>query len=186
MVNFARLLTTNPRSPRGERLPHYLINMALITFQSTLPTRGATIVYSQDSDDILISIHAPHAGSDQSHWWVLLQHPDFNPRSPRGERLIGFGIPMSSYNFNPRSPRGERPTLDRNHSFLFLFQSTLPTRGATYFIRQFVVTTKNFNPRSPRGERPCATQPKLRALQFQSTLPTRGATYYNMQIITIF
>ena len=80
----------------------------------------------------LISIHAPRVGSD--HILHLLDHkpPNFNPRSPCGERLIetksdGFlpsisihaprvgsdpgknGIKKALNYFNPRSPCGERP-----------------------------------------------------------------------------
>ena len=34
-------------------------------------------------------------------------------------------------NFNPRSPRGERLDLHKKYEIYLLFQSTLPTRGAT-------------------------------------------------------
>ena len=54
----------------------------------------------------------------------------FNPRSPRGERLLQRFVFACFLYFNPRSPRGER-----------------------LFIIKEVVKTQNFNPRSPRGER---------------------------------
>ena len=34
------------------------------------------------------------------------------------------------------------------------FQSTLPARGATFFVAQKVCKKSHFNPRSPHGERP--------------------------------
>ena len=56
-------------------------------------------------------------------------------------------------NFNPRSPRGERPSARRTTSAAWLFQSTLPSRGATNELVQ-----------------------QQGAAAFQSTLPSRGAT----------
>ena len=58
--------------------------------------------------------------------------------------------------FNPRSPYGERPAQPTSSRALWVFQSTLPLRGAT---RQQAILAQN-------GE-------------FQSTLPLRGATLFN-------
>ena len=58
--------------------------------------------------DSRISIHAPLTGSDISSYLLLMSRPDFNPRSPYGERPIKRPIPMAPGNFNPRSPYGER------------------------------------------------------------------------------
>ena len=55
----------NPRSPWGERPAIKLLNLLLITFQSTLPVGGATSNQRQKSTDIAISIHAPRGGSDR-------------------------------------------------------------------------------------------------------------------------
>ena len=101
----------------------------------------------------LISTLAPREGSDR-FWFVSFGAvQNFNPRSPRGERLQTdearyiieristlapregsdcLFLPLLSFftHFNPRSPRGERQRLD--------FLSGLPV---------------HFNPRSPRGER---------------------------------
>ena len=55
-------------------------------FQSTLPARGATkeatAVYINEE----ISIHAPRTGSDAKLSLLATFLPDFNPRSPHGER----------------------------------------------------------------------------------------------------
>ena len=144
----------NPRSPRGERHAQDKAVFAHhIQFQSTLPSRGATfgsllipllIVISihaplAGSDilcgnfcvPVIISIHAPLAGSDSNRYNSPLMFPSINPRSPRGERRSGLGCLPGLLNFNPRSPRGER----------------LGIGLAVIFWRP------NFNPRSPRGER---------------------------------
>ena len=55
----------NPRSPRGERLSAEDWKNHDRGFQSTLPSRGATMAMQVAGlDDVNISIHAPLAGSD--------------------------------------------------------------------------------------------------------------------------
>ena len=105
----------NPRSPRGERPRNSPAWLTTTRFQSTLPSRGATKSVEQSTAGVscphprrTISIHAPLAGSDPEGVGLLLPLHDFNPRSPRGERLqhpSGSGL---AEDFNPRSPRGER------------------------------------------------------------------------------
>ena len=58
-------------------------------FQSTLPARGATFAQNFENNQVLISIHAPREGSDVRFCARYARVGDFNPRSPRGERLIG-------------------------------------------------------------------------------------------------
>ena len=64
----------NPRSPCGERhnVQHLLDEDGL--FQSTLPVRGATSSSSFSRPSLLISIHAPRAGSDREN---SDHYPDF-------------------------------------------------------------------------------------------------------------
>ena len=130
----------------------------------------------------------------------------FNPRSPHGERLKDFlrkkqqgdisihaprtgsdcrelRVAPHRRHFNPRSPHGERRNIRQPFLLPFLFQSTLPARGATQGAVQkeprtdfnprsphgerrlqcgAFSTTENFNPRSPHGERPilfCCPRP---------------------------
>ena len=101
-------------------------------------------------------------------------------------------------NFNPRSPWGERPFHTSKLLSFFQFQSTLPVGGATRAarlrksftgisihaprggsdrtIRSATTTTGNFNPRSPWGERQLLKMIPNKAIGFQSTLPVGGAT----------
>ena len=109
---------------------------------------------------------------------MLIDPLDFNPRSPRGERLPKApSVPYAMFYFNPRSPRGERHVFDLCR-FLSMFISIhAPLAGSDYIFKQ---TKKRylpisihaplagsdhnrpcsrpprlyFNPRSPRGERP--------------------------------
>ena len=150
--------------------------METTEFQSTLPMRGATRFAADNHLSQVISIHAPHAGSDAE---------------------FGFGETRLK-NFNPRSPCGERPACTVLKTDTNRFQSTLPMRGATHVHDGFRTNRGisihaphagsdarcpstswiriNFNPRSPCGERqelPTLANP---VKVFQSTLPMRGAT----------
>ncbi len=79
--------------------------------------------------------------------------------------------------FNPRSPRGERPSASVDDGWVCLFQSTLPSRGATKNVMPVYIGARDFNPRSPRGERrSMLDMTRFVELIFQSTLPSRGAT----------
>ena len=147
----------------------------IMGFQSTHPARGATFSL----------IH---------HCLCRIY---FNPRSPRGVRLVLRSVICSFSDFNPRTPRGVRPvrqfstqrkavfqsthpargaTLDdfARTCVLMEFQSTHPARGATHFAfcrRQWAL---NFNPRTPRGVRQ-QTLPKSREFAWLNLLIcTRG------------
>ena len=120
----------NPRSPCGERRAATWKPSSRAVFQSTLPVWGATgascalllfVVVSihaprVGSDNTLIlsiapfhvSIHAPRVGSDSQRISAQAHGKGFNPRSPCGERHDIAFIPQGSKSFNPRSPCGER------------------------------------------------------------------------------
>ena len=82
-------------------------------FQSTLPVRGATHGVELLDVSFFISIHAPRTGSDP--------RPDSGRPCPP--------------DFNPRSPYGERRLLTQILPIFLAFQSTLPVRGATCPVR---------------------------------------------------
>ena len=134
----------NPHSPCGERPgsdfpPTSLLDISIHTphagsdhvggvilyspllFQSTLPMRGATDIDKEIARLIGISIHTPHAGSDAWSW-----------------------VPKQSMSkdFNPHSPCGERLKYAVYRCVLFLFQSTLPMRGATAKVTEFTLNLK--------------------------------------------
>ena len=122
----------NPHSPCGERHSIRQEYIRIIKFQSTLPMRGATANAYNAVKVCHISIHTPHAGSDG---WKT------------------HARPLQFY-LNPHSPCGERRDFALSFILSFLFQSTLPMRGATRFCR-------------------CS----CKLCGFQSTLPMRGATH---------
>ena len=100
----------NPHSPCGERQYPRPEMAGHLGFQSTLPMRGATHYFKLYFDRLVISIHTPHAGSD-------------NPMHSPTTTVVRFQstLPMRGATHTPSS------------SLLFgsIFQSTLPMRGAT-------------------------------------------------------
>ena len=172
----------------------------MMKFQSTLPARGATLSCLLVKLELIISIHAPREGSDPAKAAYFHATIYFNPRSPRGERLKRQQKKELGRYFNPRSPRGERPGVEcKTSRDVYIFQSTLPARGATYArggtrcLNAISIHAPregsdggtrcldaerlvHFNPRSPRGERQYGKGVRVEAKEFQSTLPARGAT----------
>ena len=166
----------NPRSPHGERRRVQSLNRFAELFQSTLPARGATRYHSGLHSQRAISIHAPRTGSDTKS---------------QGEKT------PTEY-FNPRSPHGERPYYPARIIWHWIFQSTLPARGATRSQRLsfasegisihaprtgsdrlYNITFRCYcisihAPRTGSDAMPFRTSGKRWI--FQSTLPARGAT----------
>mgnify|MGYP006898725640 CR=1 FL=1 len=163
-----------PRSPCGERLSSKTEEIARASFLSTLSLRRATVHYDNYNLHCVISIHALLAESDAPPYNLMIQHKNFYPRSPCGERRIKMELNRTAINFYPRSPCGERPTDAVNgcnpdfisiHALLAesddtsslmqcqaKFLSTLSLRRATQK-KKSTRQDKHFYPRSPCGER---------------------------------
>ena len=148
-------LNFNPRSPRGGatlvllglliaaeisiHAPHEGERQlwkpqvrGIVTFQSTLPTRGSDTKAVFSSLSIGISIHAPHEGERPGVRLANLNPGIFQSTLPtRGSDLLPVAAVGIDLHFNPRSPRGGA-TLRREHfePRVRAFQSTLPTRGS--------------------------------------------------------
>ena len=86
--------------------------------------------------EVVISTHAPRAGSDSQSGKSEGVRLYFNPRSPCGERHNLRHLSIGMYDFNPRSPCGERQEISRHTPRRNQFQPTLPVRGATLGITQ--------------------------------------------------
>ena len=124
-----------------------------------------------------ISTYAPRTGSDETYRLPRPALPDFNPRSPHGERPnIPRVLSSSQKHFNPRSPHGERQWNTIAVSAMAGFQPTLPARGAT--LPSFIIMPdKNISTHAPRtGSDVQRVDVFLLISQFQPTLPARGAT----------
>ena len=124
---------------------------------------------------------------------------NFNPRSPRGERLAKYQTASKPPKFQSTLPARGATDDCTGYRADEEFQSTLPARGATAERYYILAQPLYFNPRSPRGERQQilhflhhreiisihapregSDQPKTAKNAsvkiFQSTLPARGAT----------
>ena len=127
--------------------------LASLSFQSTLLMRGATSPKLAAQAAIMISIHAPHARSDQASAYHGRRIPYFNPRSSCEERRhMLTWYDARDISIHAPHARSDLSILT-SHLAHDIFQSTLLMRGATN-------TAK-----SAGGHR-----------LFQSTLLMRGAT----------
>ena len=127
-----------------------------IRFQSTLPARGATLKIKNLPTFLGFQSTLPARGATGRADSVRCRSRDFNPHSPRGERL----------------------KLLEYWKQTDAFQSTLPARGATLPHADTARPPCYFNPHSPRGERPEDSLNSIEPCLFQSTLPARGATCF--------
>ena len=93
--------------------------------------RGATVKKFNFSISTPISIHAPHAGSDVGGIFRLGADGISIHAPHAGSDIIARRYQPDSFYFNPRSPCGERPLLSKESVKGYVFQSTLPMRGAT-------------------------------------------------------
>ena len=126
----------NPRSPRGGATMLSFGTVYLANgFQSTLPTRGsdqfelsAALATGQFQSTL------PTRGSDHVDYKNYTFHQSFNPRSPRGGATISFEDAVNDdLAVSIHAPHeGERRLLIRHFNLLFVFQSTLPTRGSDH------------------------------------------------------
>ena len=76
----------NPRSPHGERLRKDTGNNDDYFISIHAPRTGSDLVLALVLALLSISIHAPRTGSDSRSWSAIQAYPNFNPRSPHGER----------------------------------------------------------------------------------------------------
>ena len=126
----------------------------IVSFQSTLPARGATLHRGCGARRRAISIHAPRTGSDVVEVYNVVAHNQISIHAPRtGSDGSYFQIPhtMGISIHAPRTGSDIRMCccrLSRKR-----FQSTLPARGATIRNRAVNRMVADFNPRSPHGER---------------------------------
>ena len=101
------------------------------TFQSTPSARRATDTVDDSGQYYAISIHALREEGDQVRCNPFTGKDNFNPRPPRGGRLIRECISFTLQYFNPRPPRGGRPDKVLLSKLHLLFQSTPSARRAT-------------------------------------------------------
>ena len=144
----------NPRSPHGER-PRKAHGIAYrVTFQPTLPARGATSGRRFVHIHQAISTHAPRTGSDTRIFVATFGAINISTHAPRtgsdraadDQRVAAVGISThaprtgsdrrvtaslsSSRNFNPRSPHGERHAFAHVRPFAERISTHAPRTGS--------------------------------------------------------
>ena len=209
----------NPRSPCGERLaflnPSNLsmrfqstlpmrgatssrsIFARTLRFQSTLPMRGATIYAMRKGDNMTISIHAPHAGSD-CKYEIQLSTDGISIHAPHAGSDSGFQCSRASAgisihaphagsditadalngpltDFNPRSPCGERPGNSSN-AIASTISIHAPHAGSDNTSLESCHVRYKFQSTLPMRGATAAAFHRCSLRRFQSTLPMRGAT----------
>ena len=118
---------------RGATAASYFLNVHIFQFQSTLPVRGATLVYGVTTSGAIFQSTLPVRGATVCGVKLhqIIRH--FNPRSPCGERRELGRDPREVFGISIHAPRaGSDSTVTYNFDHVVtLFQSTLPVRGAT-------------------------------------------------------
>ena len=120
------------RPMRGATIRVYAFYKVTAVFQSTRPMRGATKTANAMLAKGKISIHAPHAGRDETARRAGRNRKYFNPRAPCGARRFQFFQCHPKGLFQSTRPmRGATRNATSAQLKTSLFQSTRPMRGAT-------------------------------------------------------
>ena len=153
----------NPRTPHGVRLAPSATVVHPEPFQSTHPSRGATKGNLRITFTPTISIHAPLTGCDYTSPISSYTSCDFNPRTPHGVRLFSTHGHFYATSISIHAPlTGCDNSVGCTSYYMFKFQSTHPSRGATVCRAYTLVHPTNFNPRTPHGVRRMPWQPTVR------------------------
>ena len=104
----SRIRRFNPRTPRGVRRGSLPVYNFEVKFQSTHPSRGATESSVWEEARSHVSIHAPLAGCDDCRFSSsLLTYVSIHAPLAGCDRARS-GASKNSRSFNPRTPRGVR------------------------------------------------------------------------------
>ena len=167
----------NPRSPRGERhysyhvdTPTFFISIhapregsdCLISpgvlgrqpFQSTLPARGATYFCDHLRAPFPFQSTLPARGATYLFFCFSGCSSDFNPRSPRGERLPPMIHGSINIRISIHAPREGSDDSASSKVFSISISIHAPREGSDQITYFYSRVCRYFNPRSPRGERP--------------------------------
>ena len=172
----------NPRSPRGERPQDETAEWFTTKFQSTLPSRGATLAFDDATIARIFQSTLPSRGATQRQRYADVQSDDFNPRSPRGERRAEGEYFEYWKQFQSTLPSRGATASANQASAPSRFQSTLPSRGATFIVidQCHVLLISIHAPLA--GSDDGKDGNRIAREEFQSTLPSRGATMVDIEM----
>ena len=166
----------NPRSPHGERRTQVMTTSSSLTFQSTLPARGATMKQERASRICLFQSTLPARGATVSSNSIIKTKTFQSTLPARGATSekwpFGCGVWISIHAprtgsdarsstavrklkyFNPRSPHGERQISQLVVLPVRYISIHAPRTGSdTSKPAHPLGSSMYFNPRSPHGER---------------------------------
>ena len=146
----------NPRSPCGERRGTTSMDRDSKYFNPRSPCGERPFSLSLPSYSLMISIHAPRAGSDAGSDLDKRMTEIFQSTLPvRGATLV-IQLVYTTLRISIHAPRAGSDTTEIDIAVrAMLFQSTPPVRGATMFNISTIRCSWNFNPRPPCGGRRC-------------------------------
>ena len=177
----------NPRAPCGARLSTISSTFSPTEFQSTHPSRGATIFLLLALMVVRFQSTHPMRGAtftaSGSFSAGIFQSTRHAPRAGR-DCTMSLGTSTATRNFNPRAPCGARLKKKLFSPVTVEFQSTRPMRGATTCPCSLSLRDRHFNPRAPCGARRYRRASRPMAATFQSTRPMRGATTFGVAKIS--
>ena len=145
----------NPRSPCGERRSARSRSTARGCFNPRSPCGERHRMIDRQIRSLVVSTHAPLAGSDAYQPCQVIPSGAFQPTLPLRGATRTCRASRGRNLFQPTLPlRGATsPFVSSVRSTLF--QPTLPLRGATPPFENGALPRTRFNPRSPCGERRC-------------------------------
>ena len=123
----------NPHSPCGERRGQRAnLGRCLRNFNPHSPCGERPVCFIVSLFVLLISIHTPHAGSDDRDQSRCDDRRDFNPHSPCGERRFRMIVRNLMTKISIHTPHAGSDADKPGICAIGIgFQSTLPMRGAT-------------------------------------------------------
>ena len=142
----------NPRAPRGARPNSNIAAIIFNLFQSTRPSRGATITATG----------------------VLGLSNNFNPRAPRGARRIWLPLTVILPEFQSTRPSRGATQYFKTETQPEPISIHAPRAGRDAVSETVIRQPKNFNPRAPCGARPALPNRYPRDMSISIHAPLAG------------
>ena len=128
--------------------------IALIKFQSTHPSWGATLNITSVERKCQISIHAPIVGCDLFFLKIRIKTVKFQSTHPSWGATSLKSLIFSAYRyFNPRTHRGVRLWARTCYIPTIPYFNPRTHRGVRLSLQNVLFVKGNFNPRTHRGVR---------------------------------
>ena len=124
------------------------------------PRTGSDDSLADSSLQVAISIHAPRTGSDRTQGTTPCRTSSFQSTLPaRGATASCSAESCLPRYFNPRSPHGERLSVTSTNFTVSCISIHAPRTGSDSARQPSRCKSPDFNPRSPHGERRSECRP---------------------------